>query len=147
MAHIRKQIRDGLVTSLTSDVTLVSGRVYGTRVFPLDGGKLPCVAVYTLAEASGLQTMGVKTLRRDASIVVEAYIRMTGTFDDDADALAVQIEESIASDTTIGGIAKDAILTSTEIDFSGDADTPIGVARLTYSVVYVSTIGDVETAR
>lgn len=147
MAHIRKQIRDALVTSLSSGVSLVSGRVFGTRVFPLDGGKLPCVAVYTLAEGSGLQTMGVKTLRRDASVVVEAYIRITGSFDDDADAIAVQIEETVAADTTIGGLAKDAILTSTEIEFSGDAEAPIGVARLTYSVVYVTTIGDVETAR
>ena len=147
MAHVRKQIRDTVATALTRDVSLVQRRVFPTRVFPLDGGKLPCVSVYTLSEGSELQTMGVKTLRREASVVAEAYIRVTGSFDDDADALAVQIEESIASDTTLGGIAKDAILVSTEIEFSGDAEAPIGVARLTYSVVYVTTIGDVETAR
>ena len=147
MAHVRKQIRDAFETALTRDVSLVNRRVFGTRVFPLDGSKLPCVAVYSTSEGSGLQTMGVKTLRRDASIVVEAYIRVSGSFDDDADALAVQIEESIAADTTLGGVAKDAIPSSTETDVSGDAETPIGVARLTYSVVYVTTIGDVETAR
>lgn len=147
MTHVRKQIRDYFETTLTSDVTLVSGRVFGTRVFPFDGTKLPCIAVYATSETSDLMTMGSKTLMRDASVVVEAYIRVSGTFDDDADALAVQVEEAIAADTTLGGVAKDAILTSTEIDFSGDAEMPIGVARLTYSVDYVTSIGDVETAR
>lgn len=147
MAHVRKQIRDAFVTALTSGVSLATGGVFGTRIFPLDGGSLPCVAVYTANESSALGTMGLKTMGRDASVVVEAYIRVSGSFDDDADALAVQIEESIAADTTLGGIAKDSVLSSTEIDFSGDADTPIGVAKLTYSVMYVTSIGDVETAR
>jgi hypothetical protein len=37
-------------------------------------------------------------------------------------------------------------LQSTEIDFSGEAETPIGVARLTYDVRYVTAIDNVETA-
>ena len=147
MAHVRKQIRDDIVSTLSAGATLATGGVFGTRVFPLDGARLPCIAVYTSSEASSLMTMGAKTLTRQASIVVEAYIRVSETFDDDADAIAVQVEESIAADTTIGGFAKDAVLTGSEIEFSGDADTPIGVARLTYSVMYVTSIGDVETAR
>lgn len=147
MAHVRKQIRDDIVSTLTSGATLATGGVFGTRVFPLDGTRLPCIAVYTSSETSALMAMGAKTLSREASVVVEVYIRISETFDDDADAIAVQVEESIAADTTLGGAAKDAVLTSTEIEFSGDADTPIGVARLTYSVMYVTSIGDVEAAR
>ena len=91
--------------------------------------------------------MGVRTLARDLSLVVDAYVRAVDTFDDDVDALCVQIEETIAADYTLNGLVKDSVLTSTEIDFDGDAERPVGVARLTYTIRYVTTIGDVETAR
>jgi len=80
------------------------------------------------------------------SVFVDCYVSVRDTFDDDVDAIAVQVEEAIAADFTVNGLAKTAILQSTEIDFSGEAETPIGVARLTYDVRYVTAIDDVETA-
>ena len=147
MAHVRKQIRDRVESILGTGVTLASGRVYASRIYPLTGPQLPAVAVYTASEASGLQTMGTRTLARDISLNVDAYVRVSDTFDDDIDALCVQIEETIAGDYNLNGLVKDTILTSTEIDFDGDAEKPVGVARLTYSIRYVTTIGNVETAR
>jgi hypothetical protein len=73
-------------------------------------------------------------------------VSVKDTFDDDVDAIAVQVEEAIAGDFTVNGLAKTVILQSTEIDFSGEAETPIGVARLTYDVRYVTAIDNVETA-
>ena len=147
MSHVRKQIRDYFASALTSGVPLVSRRVFPTRIFPLDGDKLPCLAVYAVSEVSGLQTMGRKTLMRDVSVSVEAYIKARNTFDDDVDAIAVQIEQAIAADTTLGGAAKEAILASTEIEFSPEAERPVGVARLTFTVRYVTSIEDASTAR
>jgi hypothetical protein len=91
--------------------------------------------------------MGVRTLARELSLSVDAYVRVNDTFDDTIDALCVEIEETIAADYTLNGLVKDTILTSTEIDFDGEAERPVGVARLTYTIRYVTTIGDVETAR
>lgn len=145
--HIRQQIRSRIETILTSGVTLASGGVYASRVYPLTEANLPAVTIYSGSEASGLQTMGVKTLARDLSLIIDAYVRVTDTFDDDVDAMCVQIEETIAADYTLNGLAKNTVLTSTEIDFDGDAERPVGVARLTYTIRYVSSIGDVETAR
>ena len=147
MSHVRKKIRDYFASTLSSGVPLVSRRVFPTRIFPLDGDKLPCIAVYAVSETSGLQTMGLKTLMRDVSVSVEAYIKARNTFDDDVDAIAVQIEQAIAADTTLGGVAKDAILASTEIEFSPEAERPVGVARLTFTVRYVTSIEDASTAR
>lgn len=147
MAHVRKQIRDYFATALASGVPLVSRRVFPTRIFPLDGDKLPCIAVYAVGEASGFQTMGRLTLMRDLSVSVEAYIKARNTFDDDVDAIAVQIEQAIAADTTLGGVAKYAVLASTEIEFSPEAERPVGVARLTFTVRYVTSIEDASTAR
>lgn len=147
MAHVRKQIRDRVESILAAGVTLVSSRVYASRVYPLTEANLPAVTVYAGSEASDLRTMGAKTLSRELSLNVDAYVRVTDTFDDDIDALAVQIEETIAADYTLNGLVKDAVLVSTEIEFDGEAERPIGVARLTYAIRYVTTIGDAETAK
>lgn len=147
MAHVRTQIRDKMGTLLTSGVSLVSGRVYKSRVYPLSKAKLPAITVLTGSEASDLMVMGSKTLDRTATIFVDCYVSVRDTFDDDVDAIAVQVEETIGSNFDLGGIAKTAILRSTEIDFTGESETPVGIARLTFDVRYVTTIGDVETAR
>lgn len=147
MAHVRKQIRDRVESILSTGATLVGGRVYPSRVYALSEAKLPAITIYANSEASGLQTMGSKTLTRDLSLSVDAYVRVTDTFDDDVDAIAVQIEEVIAADYTLNGLAKNTVLSSSEIEFDGEGERPVGVARLTYTIRYVTTIGDVETAR
>lgn len=147
MAHVRKQIRDRMATTISTGATLVSSRVYTTRVYPLTEANLPAITVYTGSEVSSRLNMGLNDLNRSLTVDVDIYVRATSTFDDDVDAIAVQIEEAIAGDFTVNGLAKEAVLTGTDIQFSGDAEQPIGVAKLTYSVRYVTALNDVETAK
>lgn len=147
MAHVRQQIRDAVATTLTSAVTLVSGRVYTTRVHPLNEALLPAISVYTGSETSERYNVGVTDINRELSLEIDVYVRESSTFDDDADAIAVQVEEAIAADFTIGGLAKSTVLTSTAIQFDGEADQILGVAKLTYAVRYVTALNDVETAK
>ena len=77
----------------------------------------------------------------------EDFLVSTANVDDTIDSICVQVEEAIASDYTLNGIAKNTVLISTDIDFSGEAEQPVGIARLTFSVLYVTSINDVETAR
>lgn len=147
MAHVRKAIRDRFISTLTSDVTLVRARVYGSRVYPITEDNLPAITVYTGSEASNRYNMGVTDLTRELSVEVDCYIRATDTFDDDVDAICVQVEEAIAGDFTVNSLAKGATLISTEINFSGDAEQPIGIAKLTFNVRYVTSMADVETAK
>lgn len=147
MAHVRKQIRDRFEALLSAGATLATGGVYASRVYPLTEAKLPALTIYAGSETSGLETMGAKTLARDLSLIVDAYVRVTDTFDDAIDALCVQVEEAIAADYSLNGLAKNTVLTSTEIDFDGEAERPVGVARMTFTIRYVTSIGDVETAR
>ena len=149
MAHVRKSIRDRFEARLKSQVSLVRRRVFASRVYPIDASKLPAITVYTGSEASGLHNMasGTPDLMRNLSVTVDCYVRVTETFDDDVDAICVQIEEAIANDFTVNGFAKDAVLTSTDIDFSGDAEQPVGIARMTFVVRYITAINDVETAK
>jgi phosphoenolpyruvate-protein kinase (PTS system EI component) len=151
MSHVRKQIRDQFVTLLTAGVTLVSSRVFATRVYPLTQAKLPAITVTAGAETSGLMTMGatmsVKSLDRTVEITVSIYENATASLDSAVDAIAVQVEEAIGADFTLGGIAKESVLTSTSIDFSGETEQPVGIATMTFAVRYVTSLTDVETAR
>lgn len=147
MAHVRKQIRDRIASVLSSGVSLTKRRVYSSRIYPLTEANLPAITVYSGVETSSLINMSAKDMFRTMTINVDAYVRATNTFDDDIDAICVQIEAAMAGDFTVNGLAKDAILTSTEIDFSGDTEQPIGVARLTYTVRYVTANDDAEAAK
>lgn len=147
MAHVRQQIRDRVASIITASATLVKRRVYKSRIYPLTEGNLPAVTVYTGQEVSSLQTIGSRTLMRNLDVAVDVYVRVTENFDRDVDNIAVQIEEAIANDFTINGLAKEAVLTGTDIDFSGDTEQPVGIARLTFSIRYITAINDVETAR
>lgn len=147
MAHIRKQIRDRFVSVLKSNVGLVKRRVFPSRIYALTTPDLPAITVYTGSESSDLMTMGSRTMMRELMLEVDLYVRLNDTFDNKVDDVCVQIEEAIANDFNVNGLAKDAVLMSTEIDFSGEAEQPIGVAKLTFRVRYVTDINDVETAR
>jgi hypothetical protein len=147
MAHVRQQIRDRIVSVLKSNVSLVKRRVFSSRVYALTEKDLPAITVYTGSEVSSRLNMGLNDLNRSLTLDVDIYVRATSAFDNDVDAIAVQIEEAIAGDFTVNGLAKEAVLTGTEIQFSGDAEQPVGVAKLTYSVRYVTALNDVEAAK
>jgi hypothetical protein len=147
MAHVRKQIRDKVADLLKANVGLVKRRVYTTRVHPLNDTNLPAISVYTGTETSQRLQAGVTDMIRELSLEIDCYVRETSSFDDDVDAIAVQVEEAMATKFTLDGLAKFTVLTSTQIQFDGDADQILGVAKLTYSVQYVTPINDVETAK
>jgi hypothetical protein len=92
-------------------------------------------------------TMGVKSLDRTVEITVSIYENATASLDSTIDAIAVQVEEAIGADFTLGGIAKESVLTSTSIDFSGETEQPVGIATMTFAVRYVTSLTDVETAK
>jgi hypothetical protein len=147
MAHVRQQIRDRMQSVLLAGVTSTSGRVYTSRVYALSQLALPSVTISFDSERSSLITMGLRTMDRDVNIVVDVYASATSDLDDALDDICVEVEESIAGDFTMNGLAKSCILTSTDLSLTGGSDTPIGVARLNYTVSYITSISDVETAR
>lgn len=147
MAHVRQQIRDRIATLVTGLPT-TGASVYKMRRYALDDAKLPAICVYTTDESSGLITVSTRTLRRVINAVVEIYAKgASATIHDTIDGICVSAEEAIAADFGLNGLAKSCILTSTETDINVDGQNGIGSARLVYAVEYVTSIGDVETAR
>ncbi len=146
MSHVRKQIRDAVVTALTGLSTTAS-RVYKSRIYPLESGKLPGLAIYTKSEEIQNNTIGKpRTQVRILEVMVEAYVMANTAFDDTIDAISLEVEEALYANATLGGKAKELDIVSFESDFSGEGEKVVGVGRFTVQVTYTTKENDIETA-
>ena len=145
MAHVRKAIREHVVTTVTS-LSTTGSNVYETRYFPLQTGNLPALIVYTLDESIEDYTLGknTRTQQRSLNLIIEAHCRGTANIDDTLDTIAEEVEEAMVTDITRGGNAKDTKLVSTEIEFD-TASQKTGLMRLTYLINYNTIENAVQT--
>ena len=134
--HIRQQIREYFGTTLTG-LTTTSSNVYESRVYPIENTKLPALVIYTKSETSEPIVIGTdRVMSRELSVVVEGYAKATSDFDDTIDTISKEVEEAIAADRTLDGLAKDCYLESTEIEFNGEGEKPLGYVSLTFLTNY-----------
>jgi len=145
MAHIRKSIREHVVTTVTS-LSTTGSNVYETRYFPLQTGNLPALIVYTLDETIEDYTIGqnTRTQFRALNLIIEAHCRGTANIDDTLDTIAEEVEEAMVTDITRGGHAQDTKLVSTDIEFD-TASQKTGLMRLTYLISYNTVENAVQT--
>jgi len=144
MAHVRKAIREQVVTTITS-LSTTGSNVYETRYFPLQTGNLPALIVYTLDETVEDYTLGqnTRTQFRALNLIIEAHCRGTANIDDTLDTIAEEVEEAMVTDISRGGHAKDTKLVATEVDFD-TASQKTGLMRLTYLISYNTTENAVQ---
>ena len=134
--HIRQQIREYFGTTLTG-LTTTGSNVYESRVYPIENTKLPALVIYTKSETSEPIVIGTdRVMSRELSVVVEGYAKATSNFDDTIDTISKEVEEAIAADRTLDGLAKDTYLESTEIEFNGEGEKPLGYVSLTFLTNY-----------
>jgi hypothetical protein len=76
MAHIRKTIREHVVTTVTS-LSTTGSNVYETRYFPLQTGNLPALIVYTLDESIEDYTLGRNTRTQQRSLNLDTKLVAT----------------------------------------------------------------------
>jgi hypothetical protein len=146
MAHVRKQIRDNVVTTLTG-LTTTTTNVYRTRIYPLASGKLPGLAIYTNSEISSYETLTIpRTRSRTLELMVEGYVSGTTNLDNTLDQIAVEVEEAMETDPTRNGLAKDTQLTATEVELVGEGEKVAGVIRMTFEIMYFTREDDAEIA-
>lgn len=138
MSHVRQRIRERVAADLTG-LTTTGSNVFQSRVYPMEAAGLPGLIVFTNSEAVDLEgTSTGRNLVRVLDVVVEGYAKATTNVDDTVDTIAAEVETAIANDPNLNALAKDQILASTEVELSGDAEQPIAVIRLTFTVVYVT---------
>lgn len=146
MAHVRQQIRDAIVTALTG-LTTTGSNVFRSRIYPLEKAKLPGLCIYTRSETTEFDTLTIsRSVQRELEVAVEAYVSATANYDNTLDTIAVQVEEALTADVTLGGLSKDMQVTGFEAEFAGDGEQPVAVGRFTVAVQYRTAENDVETA-
>lgn len=134
--HIRQQIREYIGTTLTG-LTTTGSNVYESRVYPLENARLPALIIYTKSETSEPIVIGTdRVMSRELAVVVEGYAKATSDFDDTIDTISKEVEQAIAADRTLNGKAKDTYLESTEIEFNGEGEKPLGYVSLTFLTNY-----------
>ena len=134
--HVRQQIREYFGNTLTG-LTTTGSNVYESRVYTLQEDTLPSLVIYTKSESSEPIVIGTdRVMSRELSVVVEAYCKATSNFDDTIDTISKEVEEAIAADRTLGGLAKDTFIESTDIDYTGDGEQPVGYVTLTFLTNY-----------
>ena len=144
MSHARQQIREKIGSILTA--ANAAAVISESRVYPIPPDSTTLALIYTNSEIVAETTLTrPRKQNRELTVVIEAVARSVSNLDDAMDTLCVSIEEAIANNPTLDGLAKDAALVDTSIthDFSGDA--PIGNARMQFRVLYRTAENDVET--
>ena len=145
MAHVRKTIRDNIISTLTG-LTTTGSNVFGTRFYPLADPKLPCLCIYTNSETSEVATITVpRTKMRTLQVLVEAYVKANDDLDDALDAISVEIEEALGNNLTLSGSAKDLNVSAFDASYASEGDQPVGVGRFTIDVIYSTIENNVET--
>jgi hypothetical protein len=144
VSHARQQIREKIGSILTA--ANAAAVISESRVYPIPPDSTTLALIYTNSEIVAETTLTrPRKQNRELTVVIEAVARSVSNLDDAMDTLCVSIEEAIANNPTLDGLAKDVALVDTSIthDFSGDA--PIGNARLQFRVLYRTAENDVET--
>ena len=137
--HIRQQIRERVGTTLTG-LTTTGSNVFQSRVYNLEDSKLPAIIIYTKSEDSELLEMGsTRTLQRNLSLVVEAYVKANSNYDDTIDTIAKEVEAVMGADVTHNDLARDSFLDSTEINYNCEGEQPIAVMTMVYNIIYLTT--------
>lgn len=146
MSHIRKQLRDAVITRLTG-LTSTGANVFPGRIYPIGSDKMPGLLVYTNDEVSAPITSGnPRRYERTVTLEVQALVQVTDSYEDDLDEIAVEIEEAVADDLGWGGIAEDTRLVMTEKEFSAEAKISTARMTLKFEIDYQNLEGAPETA-
>jgi len=134
--HVRQQIREYFGTTLTG-LTTTGSNVYESRVYTLQENTLPSLVIYTKSETSEPIVIGTdRVMSRELTVVVEAYCKATSNFDDTIDTISKEVEEAISADRTLSGLAKDTYIESTEIEYTGEGEQPVGYVSLNFLTNY-----------
>lgn len=135
--HLRRQIREGIGTALTSLAT-TGARVFQSRVYPLQTAELPGLLIYTRSESAGVVTIHApRALQRSLQIEVVAVGKQAVDLDDTLDQICKEVEIALADPVPVlAGLVKTIRLLSTEFVMEGDGAQPTGSATMLFEAEY-----------
>ena len=142
MAHKRAQIKARIQTVLTGLATTGSN-VFLSRTYPIATSDLPGLLIYANSESIERLEIGIQNRQqRNLDLVIEAVAK-GNTAESTLDTITVEVEEAMANDQTLNGLAIDSRITDTQIR-QASAESEFFIATLRYEVLYRTTENDVE---
>ena len=144
--HVRKQIRKAVVTELTGLAT-TGDRVFESRVYPLDGAKLPGLLVYTTTEDSGREESPTESMR-DMVLNVIGVVRISELIEDELDDIALEVEIALDAlgEADLAKIYHGIQGTASTLE-GDDADKPHGAIAMEFLYTYRTAAGAPDVAR
>ena len=135
--HLRRQIREGVASAITGLAT-TAGRVYQSRVYPLQSAELPGLLISTDSETAEVQTIhSPRIYERALAVDISIVVKATDDIDDRIDAIAAEIEVALAWPVSaLASICKLLTLKGIEIEMFGTAEKPIARGKMTYEAEY-----------
>lgn len=135
MSHIRKQLRDAVVSAVTG-LTTTGSRVYTAKVYPVSQAEMPCLvvnAIEDVGQPEGLSLPGI--LGRQVTIEVLGMARATSALADELDAIAEEVETALGVGVTVSGTTIALDYVGANLQFSGEADQPIGTVATRFTAL------------
>ena len=111
-----------------------------SRVQRYDLADLPAVALYTLEEAAAMVRADGR-LDRVLTLAVEVQAAGAAGRDAAVDALCLTIEQALAADFRLGGLAHRTVLRRSEFGADAGGEVPLGGAQLAFDVAYLTELG------
>lgn len=142
--HVRKQIRDQVVTTLTG-LTTTGSNIFASRVYSIEASTLPCLVVTTSSESISLEDGTLEYPERLLSVEVKGKAKAISSLDDTLDTIAKEVETALRTDITVGGLAHGIDLSVTDVELTEEGNQPHGTITLNYIVQYRTPFGDPTT--
>ena len=138
VAHVRTEIRARVATLLTGLAT-TGNSVLTSIPEALDPEELPALVIYTAAETIEDGSFPrPRVQHRLVDLMIEGCAQAVTGVEDTLDQMALEVEQAIASDNSLGGLVHVCTLQSTETQVSTQGEIPTGSFRMTYSVLYTA---------
>jgi hypothetical protein len=134
--HLRKQIRDDVVATLTGLAT-TGANVVRAPFYPQGAAaKLPGLAIRS-GEEEPTDEGPARFVTRAYQVVIEVAIQATQDLDDQLDAILVEVEQALRTDPSRGGLAIDTIYEATgQPEYDEDQGKPVAFLPITYRILY-----------
>jgi hypothetical protein len=136
--HPRQQIREQVAAILTG-ATVAGANVFPSRKINFRAAELPAIAIYTLGTDSEVRDESPRAHRRTTTLVVELRVQSGSSIDevdDPLDDFCLQVENLLDYDRYLLDIAENVTPTGTDIVLDPAGDRVVGVAAMSYEVVY-----------
>ena len=137
MAHIRQQIRAEFVALLTG-LPLTASRIESSRVYPIrkESGHYLIITTPTDDVDSSRGVLSEFKEFRRLRVEVQCVVKAVANYEDILDDICAQVSARLFANDRLSGLGDLDELLSTSTSFDGEGDQPMGVATMSFIVLY-----------